>query len=357
MNSRSNTHRLAAVSVAIIIISGTALATGPRQQRAVPAPGPFFHPLNSVVEMVVRGNDVGSGTIIQKRVDNDQIGWFKVLTADHVVRGETDIRIDIGTGGQAAQTRVGTATSSWFNSMSPAGVRGKDLAMVWVRVGNLNTDQAAFNLWQNVTPLSVTNFGADFDPANPTVVPRTNFTEYGYGNTGDFVNGGLSTIVSDSERRFQNNQIERWVHFNTPNYDYRAVQWDFNVPAAAGFFAAEGLSYAGDSGGPYMTSSNIAFNVGAFRNNVNELADGSGNNIPAWPGGNMTAFQDSIAVVHAFGNSGGRLNPFNTSNGGGVPMTADVRAWITHNCQIVPTPGASALLTLGIFTIARRRRA
>lgn len=357
MNSRSNTHRLFTVSAALIIISGTALATGPRQQRAVPAPGPFFHPLNSVVEVVVGGTDVGSGTIIQKRVDNDQIGWFKVLTADHVVRGQNNIQIDIGTGGQAAQTRVGTATTSWFNSMSPAGVQGRDLAMVWIRVGNLNTDQAAFNLWQNVTPLSVTNFGPDYNPADANAITRARFTEYGYGNTGDFVDGGLSTIVSDSERRFQNNQIDRWRHINDGTYDYRAVEWDFNVPAAAGFFAAEGLSYAGDSGGPYMTDFNINFNVAAFRNNINELPDGSGNNIPAWPGGNMTAFQDSIAVVHAFGNSGGRLNPFNTSFGGGVPMTADVRAWITHNCQIVPTPGASALLTLGILTIARRRRA
>lgn len=345
----------ATATVVTLVLASGALATGPREQNL--AGRAVGDPLYSVVE-VNTVNGRGTGTVIGKHVDpatND--AWFTVLTADHVVRGG-DGTISIKFGDAAANKHVG-AGGSWYLSPS-RNVRSADIALAAVKYGQLDTPERT-NFFNAVHTTSRGELNAR--GPGETETPPLDFTQVGYGWTGSFVNGGMRTVAGvdnpDGDPRFQNNTLERWVTISDANYLYDAVRYFFNVPAGAGFLAAEGIGFAGDSGGPFFSYAGAVGwqNVGMFRQNITRNPDGTGGNIPAWGGGAMQLATDLQIAVFTSGNSvEGGFNPFDTTRGNGVPLTAAMNAWINDALTVIPSPGSAALGVLSVLCLARRRR-
>lgn len=344
--------RIATAVAAVVALQAAALATGPRQQTVTPRA--HGHTLNAAVR-VNSGGGIGTGSIIAKKIDAEGNGWFCVLTADHNVRGNANhsIRYEDADGVRT----IGDHTS-WYLTMSPPGVRSYDLAVLGVRYG----PRDAF--FDGVNPIALTTY-PDRDPANPGNVTRHKFTQIGFGDSGDFVNGGMNGFddTPNTTKRFQNNQIERWVQGfqGTGNvYDYFGIEFTFDVPTAHDvdrFLSGEGLSFIGDSGGPYLMAFEAQQNVARFRDNIRRNQDGSGDLIPNWPGGDMPLWSNVQFAVHAFGNSNAAgFNPFGRT-GGAVPLVRHVREWIDFNCHVIPAPpGAAAFALAGIVLAFRRRR-
>ncbi len=348
---RDKMIRVSACSL-VLFATMAATATGPIEQNSSISGIPR---LLSHVNISNTGG-LGSGTIIDKKVDANGDGWLCVLTADHVVRGATNHVIGVGSG---TLTTYGGA-DSWYLSHSPPGTRRMDIAMLGIRIGNVNNNAGAAAAYNSFAPVSLGLFGPAYDPANPNAINRTIFTEHGYGDSGSFVDGGMQHVANNGNvRRFQNNQIERWARRNNANYDYWGVQWDFNVPANAGPLLSEGLMFAGDSGGAYCTSQlETKIISAAFRENIHVNADGTGDLIPSIPAGSQLGFWvNNLIAVNTFGNSveGGAFNAFGT-RGAGVPMTADALLWVNEACMAIPTPSVGAMFTFGMILMAPRRR-
>lgn len=343
-------------TVATLVLAAGAMATGPREQSL--AGRVVGDPLYSVVEMnTVNGR--GTGTVIGKHVDPaTNEAWFTVLTADHVVRGGEGT-ISIKFGDAANNVHVGAA-GSWYLSPS-RNVRSADIALAAVKYGVLNNAERT-NFFNAVHTASRGELNAR--QPGETETPLLDFTQVGYGWTGSFVNGGMRTVAGvdnpDGDPRFQNNTLEQWTTVSSANYLYDAVRYFFNVPAGAGFLAAEGIGFAGDSGGPFFSYAGAVGwqNVPAFRQNITRNADGTGGNIPAWPGTvPMQLATDLQIAVFTSGNSvEGGMNPFNTTRGNGVPLTAAMNAWINDGLRVIPTPGSAALGVLSVLVLGRRRR-
>lgn len=323
--------------------------TGPQQQRM---PWRGGTTLDSVVG--VRTNvGTGTGTIIDKRVDpRTGMGWLCVLTADHVVAGAANIRIAFGD--NAAEGLfggvIGPAVEVYRGQPAArvGGLDGVDIAVVRIRFGMPNA------FYNAIRPATL----APWQPGDPGTVLGgviNQFTEVGYGGTATFVNGGLDFGAADGNKRFQNNRLERVVNMNYRHpvtndaYIYPAVDWTFDraaaqatnmgVPLPAGqqpFLVAEGLSYGGDSGGPYFAYAGPidAQNVAAFNR------PGANN----WIMGGMPLRSDFLFVVHCFGlgmrEPGvtpyadlGAMPPVRTG-GGGVPITPAYAAWIQARCAL-----------------------
>lgn len=352
MNAKLSSRMACVVAALAALLTTQTWATGPEQQKVSNrAPG---HTLNSVVE--VNGVSPGcTGSVISKTVDGNNNGWFSVLTADHCVRGVVGHTIAFGdpTGG-AGPGLVYGGLDSWYATRSPVGgVKAEDVAVLAIRYG---TPDQFFN---DITPFTRVNHPA-YDSSNPVAPPPNQFTEIGYGLTGLFANGGMNGIASDGHKRFQNNKIERWNHRVSARYDYWGIQWDFDAPTAAGFLAAEGLSYAGDSGGPYLSYSGPLDdeNIPMF----DRSEPGWNPEVPKWNGGNMQLATDWIFAVHTFGQSvPNGFSPFTTptaagTRSGGVPLTEELNGWITARTNELPEPATCTFIILaGLWAIRRPR--
>lgn len=345
MNVNPSSRMACVVAALAALLTTQTWATGPEQQKVSNrAPG---HTLNSVVEV----NRQCTGSVINKTVDANNNGWFSVLTADHCLRGLVGHTIAFGdpTGGGGPSLVYG-GLDSWYATRSPeGGVKAEDVAVLAVRYG---TPDQFFN---DISPLTRVNHPA-YDPANPVAPPPNQFTEIGYGNTGVFANNGMDFVQRDGHKRFQNNKIERWNYWAQPDYDYWAIEWDFDVPAGAGFLAAEGLMYGGDSGGPYFSYSGPLGEqyVPAF----NRWQPGWTPNAPNWGGGNMQLATNWIFAVNTYRDLQGMHNgksPYGTRSAG-VPLTENLNGWITARANELPEPATCAFIILaGLWAIRRQR--
>ena len=365
---RDNLIRLSAGSIALFA-TFAASATGPIEQNSTINGIPRL--LSHVQIRSLTATGMGSGTIIDKKVDADGNGWVCVLTADHVLRNRNNHVIDIGSG--TVSTYGGA--SSWFLSASPTGVVGRDMAVLGVKIGNINSDVNAAARYNSIAPVSLAFFGNDYAGSVGTINRRI-FTEHGYGRTSAFLDGGIDAgSPSINIRRFQNNQIERWQHIQELDengdrvYDYWGAEWDFNIPTDSGPLFAEGLSFKGDSGGGYCIAQQEMKTIStAFRNNIHVNEDGTGALIPNVPlNSQLGLWVNDLVAVHTFGNSSDLTpNLFPTYNpdgsplrmkvGGGIAMTADVLQWVNEACAVVPAPSVASLTLVGSLIALRRRR-
>lgn len=356
--------------------AAAATATGPIEQRLPWRPGLTagqYSTLNSVVQ-IETNLGFGSGSVIGKRHDaRTNTDWLCVLTADHVVRGASNLQVrfgdqaEIATFGGAHTAGVASATTpSWHMQLSTL-----DVAIVAVQINadprNGDTRQQFFDRLQPLSMISGLS-----DPR--TIVDRNEtFTQVGYGRTatstitapGATAGTGMQTIPRDNNRRFQNNRFERYRGAAASGYDggiyYQdTVDYFFNIPAATGFLAGEGLGYAGDSGGPALYNQLNTQNVPAFaRDTPSPAPPGPGTPVPQWAGGDMTILDNIIAGVFVYGNSNDAtdaISRYDTSFGGFVPLTPDRVAFIEGICAVVPAPGTGGALALGLVLAVRRRR-
>jgi hypothetical protein len=346
----------------VVAPAAAQIDTGPSQQTTG-FWAPYSNPVNSVVAIRVPaatgGNFTGTGTIIDHRPDPDpNFGWLCVLTANHVVDAMDPTIVGLGGFGGPARVHVASNFNSPLESYGGAnnivklgqrpvaqgGLGGVDIAVVGVRIP-VNTP--AWTLLSNVTMAAA--------PTPQPQNPRTQFTEIGFGGSGRFVNGGIQGTGLDGEKRFQNNQIERTAQINDGYYNYQSVQWDMNHAAAPAnptpFLVGEGISYGGDSGGPYLTTSTLFTTVGAFQRD--------GPNDPTnWPGGVMPFFSNTLIAVHTYGNSSANgFSPYDTTFGGGVPLSQAYINWIGQQCAMIPAPSGLGVLFIGGLIAIRRRRA
>jgi hypothetical protein len=351
----SNLIRMA--GIVITSSAGICLATGPNQQT-IPWLAPVGQTLNGVVQVfdengsgaIIGG---GTGSIIGRSIDRNGDGWFCVLTANHVVEKGASRSIALGDrqSSPVRNGRVGSG-SNWYIAHPSL-----DIALVAVKWGQPDAFFNGLNLL-TLAPQSVTDM----------VDRHVQFTEIGYGRSGSFVQGGLQTDnpvepLTARNKRFQNNRIERSrnnVASDNRGVQYTGVEFTFDRPAANGFLAAEGLSYVGDSGGPYLANGTFS-NNGGFFTSVGAFErpdDADGTVVPDWAGGLMEVKNQGIIAVHTYGNSNGAAGALSAygSRGGGVPITNDLAFWITNHCMnVIPAPTSAAGLVLGLFAARRRR--
>lgn len=374
MNMRLPVFAVASISV-LACVAGTALATGPAQQRVPWRPlaqgQNQFSTLNSVVALSrFGGNDTGeigegSGTVIGKYQSGND-AWLCILTADHVVRGNPIfINVQFGDAGiapagvpnQNLSVTLGANGNGKYLQRS-----GEDLGLLGVRlgsiVGNDPDTTARRQFYERLNPASI-----EAVATGDLTTTRRNFSNVGYGGTGNFTATGMQAITSnnaapfqleiDSKKRFQNNRFERLVDVSDTRYTYTGAQADFNIPAAAGFLVAEGAAFGGDSGSPLFQSTTTTQQVDA-------ITRPGGTN---WDGGDMSLFSNALVAVMTRANTRPnplnattRDNPFNTTTMTAIPITAARAAWINEWCAYVPTPGTTfALAACGVLVMRRRR--
>jgi hypothetical protein len=325
-------YQIAAVGV-FACLSSAAYAIAPSDQVIVPTPGSSLY---SVVDLFQGPNpttDTGTGSIIGKMQVGD-LGFFCVLTADHVITGGANY-IGVGTSGGVPPP---PSQRLQFATVAAGGASGtEDLRIGSVTVGDIVHNPTAAAVYNSVVPLQV---------ANPMTRPlRVNdlFTEYGYGDTGTatMVGGtpGYMRTASDFIQRFQNNsvlQITANMAAPNPPYVEQQVLWNIVAPANNN---GQGASLAGDSGGPYLSS---------FPSNTTIMRNGNPLSI--------SILTDFIVGVHAFGNNAAVI--LNGDQSGGVYINQADFNWIENNmiCGPLPEPGSGGLLVIGSVGLAFWRR-
>lgn len=314
--------------------------------------------LDSIVE-VDAGGFFGTGSVFCKNVGTDGNLWLGIVTADHVVRpggssSWTGTGHSILFGDNAAQGefgRVGNVGESWYRQYP-----GADLAFLAINMGPANGANQAF--YNNVAECALTPVA--LDAMGKPMVTGAQFTEYGYGGTGPFVAAGavapgspagIRNTGATGEKRFQNNEVvgnavDAGIYAGSP-----LITWTFDQPAAAGnFLAAEGTSFGGDSGGPYMMGEAAQIELDEF------YRQGADN---PWGGGVLDIYTDGIFAIHS------GANPLVAAPNGvaaynrvsyGVPMMPEYVNWLEGQCDILPAPGSMALLGAGGLLAGRRRR-
>ncbi len=366
---------------AVVVAAGVAWAaplyaqvappTAPSAQGVPWRPAAFpaaFSPLNSIVE-VNRFNaqggivEFGSGTVIgrQVRFENGMpIGWLCVLTADHVVNLGAASEYRVRFGNVAAQGSFGGATNLRFLAPDPVAQGGMnvpaDLAVLGIRYGPVD------NFFNQLTPIAPV-------VRSESSVVGSNFSQVGYGDTGEFVAAGGGNVAGirrnsrDSIKGFQNNVIDNGAdHMRARpgggNYNFRAVEWDLDMPAAPAamgphpFLVAEGTSFPGDSGSPYLYTGADVQSVAAF------TRPGAGSDWnPAGGMGDMPLFTTGLFAVHSFGDGTavGSVRPYGAVSGGVLLTQAHVN-WIGTSHEQIPAPAAFApLFAMGLLAHRRRR--
>ena len=367
MNTRTlsvRAHLSTTLIGTLLGLAGIAQATGPSAQWLLNRPN--GDPRNSVVRVIDPAGGEGSGSVICKVVDNNGIGYLGVLSAAHVPPSARGHRAVFGTPIQAIQANVG-GPGSW--SMNHPTV---DLSVAAIRYGPVD---AYFNGLVELTRASWTP-PALGPGGSPTPLPNSimnQFTSMGFGGTGTFSNGGMTFTGYTDDKRFQNNVLEQVERVTTGGRTYDSISWKFDVPAAAGFLAAEGTSFPGDSGGPYFGyAGQIGMEpVGPMPRHMN----GWNPMAPNWgldPNGqyqNMQLRMNMIMGVHTWGdrpvgandlNRNGRWDPGDFAPygrwSGGVALTPGLNAWIDQMCMLVPTPSGAVVLAMSGLIVMRRRR-
>jgi hypothetical protein len=328
-------------------LSGLASATAPIQQTTSPT---AFSNFFSVVDMTISPTvDEGTGSIIGSHIvdeGNQQIGYFCVLTADHVISGATPAT-SIGFGYFGDGTNGANSFSQTYPivSLYRGGSTGnEDLAVAVVRYGVVDPFFVSVKDLQLWTP-----------PANITLpnLPST-FTQVGYGDTGTpLYQGGVQTgftpQTSTGIQRFDNaNPASTTALAPHAPYTYTDVTWNPGPVSPGHPNLGTGSSFGGDSGGPYFTTAATNFTV-------NGLTDALGN--PVGPQ-SINAFSDTIFAVHTFGNNNNpQLFSDNIASGGNVLTAPDV-AWVNMKCDAAPEPSTWVLAgigVIGLLAVARRR--
>lgn len=356
---------------------GGVVDTGPSGQLAPwrPAAGQAgFSTVNSVVRIAnpLLGFS-GTGSVIAKRTTREngrEIGWFAVLTADHVVWPNDPVfnlpggfAFQFGDGG--AQGSFGGAETIRFRAPEPVAQGGLnqpvDLAVMGVRYGEVD------DFFRRVTPLDVISRRA-------SDIADRNFTQMGYGGHGDFVAqvpgaggtpAGMKYLEADEKKRFQNNRAVDVVNHeytsprNNVRYSFGAVRFRFDQPAAppanylnVPHLVGEGASFPGDSGGPFLDSSAVSQAVGAF------TRPGAGSD---WnpPGGtaDMPMLSNGLFAVMSSGPqiAVNGIQPYGATFYG-VHLTPELGAWISGRVDAIPSPSAGALVLTALAWGRRRRR-
>jgi hypothetical protein len=321
----------------LVLVSSAVQATAPIQQRTNPA---AFDNLYSVVDMVAsRTADIGTGSIIDKHINVNGIGFFCVLTADH---NFPDAKaIGFGDWGTAPNPANGFASVYPVVALGTGGSTGtKDIAVAIVRYGAVD---AFFNGVEELDLWSPPA-GNDAALAVHTNANVNKFTEVGFGNTGVphyamGVQDGFTPQDSFGTQRFQNANRTS-VNLNAAHgaYTYTDVRW-FPQPVSPGNpDLGGGSSFQGDSGGPYFLTDEVTKTIAG-------LTDVFGN---AVGNQNIDLFTNTIFAVHTFGNN---KNPqlfsdsSTTDPHGGVLLSAGDVEWIHEICHI-PEPGTAVLLII-----------
>jgi hypothetical protein len=311
----------------------------------------------------------GTGTIIGKHLDaNDpNFAWLCVLTANHVVDPNDPNIVAAGGVFAGASTVIigsnfttpvegpyGDANNIVRFGQRPAaqgGLGGVDIAVLGVRVP---ANSPAYTLLTPVTMRAI----------DPEVLITRNererrFSQIGFGGTGNYVDNGMQGAGNalDGERRFQNNLFQATGAVNTGYYTYNAIRWFMNDAPSGGLPDGEGLSFGGDSGGPYFVGQEVFTHVPAFQRRFPNPNDPNDSDLPDWPGGLMPFYSNEIVAVHTRGNSSPNgFNPYGTW-GAGVPLLSEYVTWINQQCHLIPTPSGLALVLVGTLVAFKRRRA
>ncbi len=353
--------RAALAWAAVVSVCQPVWATAPIQQVTNPTQ---FDNLYSVVDMLQDPKlAVGTGSIIDSDVvqqGNEEIGYFCVLTADHVVTPPGLVANQIGFGyvGDGDNPANSFGDTYKFTNVAHGGATGnEDIAVAVVRYGvvdqffNSVTD---LKLWNPPTPAPGTSAAdaaqqlADYAKANVT-----GFTQIGYGNTGTphvtaGVQDGFNFQSSFGVQRFDNATIANSTPLAPHNgYTYTDVTWNPGPVSPGNPNLGTGSSFTGDSGGPYMTTDPTNYNV-------NGLVDVLGNAVPQQT---IAANTNTIFAVHTFGNNANpQLFAANVASGGVLLSAADV-AWINGVCAAVPEPSTYTLaITSMLALVALKRR-
>ena len=299
---------------ALLFCAFSVYATGPDYQLTNPTQGANLYSVVDFWTANAAGQDSGTGSVIDKMVIGG-VGYFCVLTADHVMTAGSSF-VSFGNGNPSAnifpyagQMRLG-----------PGG--NEDIAVVAIRY----TGNPADAFFTSVLTLGLTTAA----PSN------TVFSEIGFGDTGIFDAGGLTTQTSHGTQRFQNNLVTSLtLNAATPYnrsdtalpYTEDILRWTFDKQGTANYTAGEGSSFGGDSGGPYMLSSSTVTNIG---------------------GTNITVRTDSSMAVHGFGPI---INPRYGSTSGALGLNAADLAWIASACDTIPEPASWLLTAVGVVLL------
>ncbi len=330
---------------ALFMVCHSAWATAPVQQTTNPTAFSNFY---SVVDMTKSPTvDVGTGSIIGSHYITEgaqQIGYFCVLTADHVVAaGANSIGFGyFGDGTNPANSFA--ATYPIVNTVRGGSTGNEDLAVAFIRYGVVDPFFVSVQDLQLWTP-----------PASLTLgnLPGT-FTEVGYGLTGvphydSGIQDGFTPQLSVGIQRFDNaNPVSVNAGAAHDGYTYTDVKWNPGPVSPGNPDLGVGSSFGGDSGGPYFTSDAVNFTVDG-------LTDVYGD-----PVGTQTisAFSDTIFAVHTFGNNNNpQLFSDNIASGANLLTAADI-AWINNACMAIPEPSSLMIAGLGLVAlvlIGRRR--
>jgi hypothetical protein len=304
-----------------MLAATSALADAPSNQ-IVPDPIPAqgtLNTLNSVVNIdLANGRIDGTGSIVSAVVVNG-VGYFCVLTADHVV-ADLPTTIAFGNSGNPP-------TNTKYNILPGTNNRGgstglEDIALFTVRYG------APDAFFRSLTPFSL---------ATPPATP-VNFTQVGYGATGTYnaVTMQYSSTVLDGNKRFIDNTcFGTTAGFKNSVYTYTSANWHPEAPGGGWGFAG-GTTFGGDSGSPYLIA-------------------GSNNpeNFISVAGVNRIVNTDQIFAVHTAGFDPSSLTDTNV----GVYLSAADDAMIRQCAQAVPEPSSIALIVLGGILVGAFSRA
>jgi hypothetical protein len=330
------------VCTTLLSANRSAWATAPIQQTTNPT---AFSTFFSVVDMIISPTaDLGTGSVIGSHIvtqGNDQIGYFCVLTANHVIaQGANSIGFGyFGDGTNGANSFANTYPI--INVVSGGSSGTEDLSVVTVRYGVVDPFFVSVQDLKIWTP-----------PANLSLPNLPQFTEVGYGDTGTphynaGVQDGFNPQTSHGVQRFDNaNPASTTANAAHGIYTYTDVKWNPGPVSPGNPNLGTGSSFGGDSGGPYFTTDATQFTV-------NGLTDVFGN--PVGPQ-NINAFSNTIFAVHTFGNNKDpQLFADNIQSGGNLLTAADV-TWINNACEAVPEPSTVVLATLGALALLVFRR-
>ncbi len=305
---------------------------------------PIGNPIYAAVEVVASDGSSGTGSVVGKYTSNGNL-YFEVLTAAHVVDNGALVNGNIGYGSPQPPNAL-AAPMDPYQVVATGGSTGKeDMALLAVNVGP-TTNIIDLGFYGLMTPLTVTPYAVP----NPYTSQSLGFTEIGYGRTGTAQNfagvpGYTQTIPSGGTKMFQNNKVNA---ITTPtswgSYTYQGVEWLSVAPANNN---GTGTSFAGDSGGPYLMSTNAA--------------DQATVNVYGRPGGTVAIpiTTNGLFAIHTAGYYNAPNIKMNASLNRGELITNADLGWINTNIgntTPVPEPAALALLAVGGVMLLLRKR-